>query len=98
MARKRPTRPTEQITAEAVRYLKAGVALDAVARLILGARHDDMYRWLLWGAGEDPTKLRVPKAYKVFHDEVVKAQAHAEMRNTLVLQKDGSPKWALEWL
>ncbi len=95
---KRPTRPTAAITAEAVRYLKAGVALEVVARLILGAKHDQMYRWLVIGAGQDPTKLRIPKAYRLFHDAVTKAQAEAEARNTLALQRDGSPKWALEWL
>ncbi len=95
---KRPTRPTAAITAEAVKYLKAGVALEVVARLILGSKHDELFRWLVVGAGQDPKMIRIPKAYRLFHDAVTKAQAEAEARNTLALQRDGSPKWALEWL
>ena len=92
------TRPTAAITAEAVKFLKAGVALEVVARLILGSKHDSMYRWLVVGAGQDPKMIRIPKPYRLFHDSIVKAQAEAEARNTLALQRGGNPKWALEWL
>ncbi len=62
-----------------------------------GAKHDEMYRWLLVSSGEDKI-IRVPKPYRVLHDEVRKAIATAEARNAMALQKDGSPRWALEWL
>ncbi len=96
--KRRPTRPTAAITAEATRYLKAGCPLEVVAKILLGARHDEMYRWLIVGSGQDPQMIRVPKPYRVFHDNVVRAMAEAEARNVVALQKGGSPKWALAWL
>ncbi len=97
MSRKRPTRPTDQITAECVKLLKAGVPLDAVARVVLGAKHDELYRWLMIGSGEDKTFIRIPKPYKHFYDQVTRATAHAEARNAIAVQQGGS-RWALEWL
>ena len=100
VARRRPraTRPTAAITAAAVRYLKAGCPLDVVAKIVLGARYDELYRWLLVGSGQEPTMIRVPKPYCEFHDRVVRAMAEAEARNVVTLQESGSPKWALAWL
>jgi len=96
--RKRASHPTAAITAAAVRYLKAGCLLEVVAKILLGARSDELYRWLLVGSGQDPKTIRVPKPYRDFHDRVVRAMAEAEARNVMALQKGGRPKWALAWL
>src|SRR5216683_1810543 len=95
---KRSKRPTAAITQEVVRLLRAGVPIETAAKVVLGSKWDDLFRWLLIGAGEDKSYVRVPKPFKVFHDEVTKAQATAEVRNVAVLQKSGSPRYALEWL
>ena len=93
-----PKSPTRAVTADVVKYLKCGVPLETSLKLVLGSAFDAGFEWLLIATGAHPTAVRATKAHKHFHDEVTRAQAHAEAVRVGVLAKDSKPKWAMAWL
>ena len=92
-------RLTKQFILDAARYVKAGVPLDVVARLLLPVKEaDSFFLWL--AVGSDPTvepQLLRRKLYKDFAAAIDRASAECEARHALIVQKGGS-KWSAWWL
>ena len=100
MKKRIPKKPTRELIAEAVKYVKLGCPLDLTARLLLGAANQDrFFHWL--AIASDPTvepQLLRRGIYKDLLAAVDKASAECELRQIAVVQKGQQPRWAAWFL